>query len=54
MTSGLSYILVVSQGKEKQPSWDESESNSETESKEPWDDHQETAKSLGMKQKRER
>ncbi|XP_068405898.1 thioredoxin domain-containing protein 3 [Eschrichtius robustus] len=53
MTSGLSYILVVSQGKEKQPSWDESESNSETESKEPWDDHQETAKSLGMKQKRE-
>ncbi|XP_061054212.1 thioredoxin domain-containing protein 3 [Eubalaena glacialis] len=53
MTSGLSYILVVSQGKEKQPSWDESESNSETESKEPWDDHQETAKSSGMKQKRE-
>eukprot|EP00069_Balaena_mysticetus_P011637 bmy_07177T0 len=54
MTSGLSYILVVSQGKEKQPSWDESESNSETESKEPWDDHQETAKSSGMKEKRER
>ncbi|XP_007455399.1 PREDICTED: thioredoxin domain-containing protein 3 [Lipotes vexillifer] len=53
MTSGLSYILVVSQGKEKRPSWDESESNSETESKEPWDDHEKTAKSSGMKQKRE-
>ncbi|XP_059964780.1 thioredoxin domain-containing protein 3 [Mesoplodon densirostris] len=53
MTSGLSYMLVLSQGKEKQPSWDECESNSETESKEPWDDHQKTAKSSGMKQKKE-
>ncbi|XP_026979747.1 thioredoxin domain-containing protein 3, partial [Sagmatias obliquidens] len=53
MTSGLSYILVVSQAKEKRPSWDGSESNSETESKEPWDDHEKTAKSSGMKQKRE-
>ncbi|XP_049570655.1 thioredoxin domain-containing protein 3 [Orcinus orca] len=53
MTSGLSYILVVSQAKEKWPSWDGSESNSETESKEPWDDHEKTAKSSGMKQKRE-
>lgn len=54
MTSGLSYILVVSQGKEKRPSWDESESNSEAESKEPRDDHEKTARSSGMKQKRER
>ncbi|XP_007115071.2 thioredoxin domain-containing protein 3 [Physeter macrocephalus] len=53
MTSGLSYILVVWQGKEKQPSWDESESSSETQSKEPRDDHQEMAKSSGMKQERE-
>ncbi|XP_057588975.1 thioredoxin domain-containing protein 3 [Hippopotamus amphibius kiboko] len=53
MTSGLSYILVVSQGKEKRPSWDEGEASSETESKEPWDDHKERAKSLRMKRKRE-
>nr|XP_058930790.1 thioredoxin domain-containing protein 3 [Kogia breviceps] len=53
MTSGLSYILVVWQGKEKRTSWDESESNSQTQSEEPQDDHQERAKSSGMKEKRE-
>ncbi|KAJ1063171.1 hypothetical protein K5549_012646 [Capra hircus] len=52
MTRNLSYILVVSQGKEKQPSWDESEVNSETESKEPWDDQQEMAKSSRMKERK--
>lgn len=52
MTRNLSYILVVSQGKEKQPSWDDSEVNSETESKEPWDEQEETAKPLRMKSKR--
>uniref|UniRef100_A0A8C6DK30 Thioredoxin domain-containing protein 3 n=1 Tax=Moschus moschiferus TaxID=68415 RepID=A0A8C6DK30_MOSMO len=48
MTRNLSYILVVSQGKEKQPSWDESEVNSETESKESWDEQQEMAKPSRM------
>ncbi|KAI4584859.1 hypothetical protein MJG53_006393 [Ovis ammon polii x Ovis aries] len=52
MTRNLSYILVVSQGKEKQSSWDESEVNSETESKEPWDDQQEMAKSSRMKERK--
>ncbi|XP_068828500.1 thioredoxin domain-containing protein 3 [Capricornis sumatraensis] len=52
MTRNLSYILVVSQGKEKQPSWDESEVNSETESKEPWDDQQEMAKASRMKERK--
>ncbi|KAB0341891.1 hypothetical protein FD754_018817 [Muntiacus muntjak] len=52
MTRNLSYILVVSQGKEKQPSWDDSEVNSETESKEPWDEQEETARPLRMKSKR--
>ncbi|XP_065794545.1 thioredoxin domain-containing protein 3 [Muntiacus reevesi] len=51
MTRNLSYILVVSQGKEKQPSWDDSEVNSETESKEPWDEQEETARPLRMKSK---
>uniref|UniRef100_A0A4W2F5E5 Thioredoxin domain-containing protein 3 n=1 Tax=Bos indicus x Bos taurus TaxID=30522 RepID=A0A4W2F5E5_BOBOX len=49
MTRNLSYILVVSQAKAKQPSWDESEVNSETESKEPWDEQQEMAKPSRMK-----
>ncbi|XP_052494350.1 thioredoxin domain-containing protein 3 [Budorcas taxicolor] len=52
MTRNLSYILVVSQGKEKQTSWDESEVNSETESKEPWDDQQEMAKPSRMKERK--
>ncbi|XP_040116797.1 thioredoxin domain-containing protein 3 [Oryx dammah] len=50
MTRNLSYILVISQGKENQPSCNESEVNSETESKEPWDDQQEMAKPLRMKE----
>ncbi|XP_044802555.2 thioredoxin domain-containing protein 3 [Bubalus kerabau] len=52
MTRNLSYILVVSQAKEKQPSWDESEVNSETESKEPWDEQQEMAKPSRMKERK--
>uniref|UniRef100_A0A8C3X617 Thioredoxin domain-containing protein 3 n=1 Tax=Catagonus wagneri TaxID=51154 RepID=A0A8C3X617_9CETA len=34
MTSGLSYILVISQKKEQQPPWGESEANSEMEARE--------------------
>nr|XP_025146907.1 thioredoxin domain-containing protein 3 isoform X5 [Bubalus bubalis] len=52
MTRNLSYILVVSQAKEKQPSWDESEVNSETESKELWDEQQEMAKPSRMKERK--
>ncbi|NP_001039700.1 thioredoxin domain-containing protein 3 [Bos taurus] len=52
MTRNLSYILVVSQAKAKQPSWDESEVNSETESKEPWDEQQEMAKPSRMKERK--
>ncbi|KAB1276308.1 Thioredoxin domain-containing protein 3 [Camelus dromedarius] len=54
MTSGLSYILVISQGKEQQPPWDKSDPNSEAEPKEPLDDQQETARAMGMMQKLER
>ncbi|XP_010945959.2 thioredoxin domain-containing protein 3 [Camelus bactrianus] len=53
MTSGLSYILVISQGKEQQPPWDKSDPNSEAEPKEPLDDQQETARAMGMMQKLE-
>uniref|UniRef100_A0A8D1WQE9 Thioredoxin domain-containing protein n=1 Tax=Sus scrofa TaxID=9823 RepID=A0A8D1WQE9_PIG len=53
MTSGLSYILVISQKKEKEPPQDESEANSETEARETWDDQQEMAKCVGMKHKQD-
>uniref|UniRef100_A0A4X1URH2 Thioredoxin domain-containing protein 3 n=1 Tax=Sus scrofa TaxID=9823 RepID=A0A4X1URH2_PIG len=52
MTSGLSYILVISQKKEKEPPQDESEANSETEARETWDDQQE-GQVRGMKHKQD-
>lgn len=49
MTSGLSYILVIAPGNERQPPWEETEANPETEPKEPSEDQEETATAMKTK-----
>ena len=52
MTSGLSYILVIAPGNERQPPWEETEANPETEPKEPSEDQEETATAMKTKWER--
>ncbi|KAK2493626.1 hypothetical protein MC885_012520 [Smutsia gigantea] len=49
MTSGLSYVLVISQGDTQQLPWKETKPNSEAESKEPPEDENEMATATQMK-----
>lgn len=53
MTSGLSYILVIAPGNERQPPWEETEANPETEPKEPSEDQEETATAMKTKWERQ-
>ncbi|XP_053074619.1 thioredoxin domain-containing protein 3 isoform X2 [Acinonyx jubatus] len=52
MTNGLSHILVISQGNEEQPAWEETEPNPETETKVDEDHHHEVAPPTLRKEKR--
>ncbi|XP_058581409.1 thioredoxin domain-containing protein 3 isoform X3 [Neofelis nebulosa] len=52
MTNGLSHILVISQGNEEQPAWEETEPNPETETKVYEDNHHEVAPPTLRKEKR--
>ncbi|VFV21939.1 thioredoxin domain-containing [Lynx pardinus] len=52
MTNGLSHILVISQGNEEQPAWEETEPNPETETKVYEDHHHEVAPPTLRKEKR--
>uniref|UniRef100_A0ABI7XCZ9 Thioredoxin domain-containing protein n=1 Tax=Felis catus TaxID=9685 RepID=A0ABI7XCZ9_FELCA len=52
MTNGLSHILVISQGNEEQPAWEETEPNPETETKVYEDYHHEVAPPTLRKEKR--
>ncbi|XP_049497277.1 thioredoxin domain-containing protein 3 isoform X1 [Panthera uncia] len=52
MTNGLSHILVISQGNEEQPVWEETEPNPETETKVYEDNHHEVAPPTLRKEKR--
>ncbi|GAB5568433.1 thioredoxin domain-containing protein 3 isoform X1 [Prionailurus iriomotensis] len=54
MTNGLSHILVISQGNEEQPVWEETEPNPETETKVDEDHHHEVAPPTLRKEKRYR
>ncbi|XP_040328918.1 thioredoxin domain-containing protein 3 [Herpailurus yagouaroundi] len=51
MTNGLSHILVISQGNEEQPAWEETEPNPETETKVDEDHHHEVAPPTLRKEK---
>ncbi|XP_019486598.1 PREDICTED: thioredoxin domain-containing protein 3 [Hipposideros armiger] len=51
MTSGLSYILVISQRDEQEPSWEGPVPNPDTEPKEPSEDQYETATTTVMKKR---
>ncbi|XP_047551368.1 thioredoxin domain-containing protein 3 isoform X5 [Lutra lutra] len=53
MTSGLSHILVVSQGNEEQPTLGETRPNPETEDEEIYEDHPDVVIPPGMKKKRD-
>lgn len=54
MTSGLSHILVVSQGNEEQPTLGETGPNPKTEDEEINEDHPAVVIPPGMKKKRDR
>ncbi|XP_053511093.1 thioredoxin domain-containing protein 3 [Artibeus jamaicensis] len=53
MTSGLSYILVISQGNKQEPPWEETVPNPEPEHKESSEDQHEMATPTMMKKKRD-
>ncbi|XP_027429897.1 thioredoxin domain-containing protein 3 isoform X2 [Zalophus californianus] len=53
MTSGLSHILVISQGNEEQPALGETESDPETEAKEIYEDHLAMVTTPMMRKKRD-
>lgn len=54
MTSGLSYILVIYQINEQEPSWEETVPNPETKPKEAAEDENEMATATVMNKKWDR